>query len=172
MNLNFGNTLVRRQRMSSTDVVRQNFTNQGELYPPAIDVKRLEFNVKQLGMDWLKGSFVGRVHDVEVISILQQRERDVSSLMRSGKQATGWEGRAVQKSGLKSGTRLGFIEVDLVGAHVQGSVPHKSDNLNIVLSKLKEKRSARPNDQLSFGLGLKHKIRSSRRGLIFNQRGT
>ncbi|GAB4857208.1 hypothetical protein Ancab_015116 [Ancistrocladus abbreviatus] len=39
---------------------------------------------------------------------------------------------------------------------------HKSDNLNIALSRLKKKKVARPKDQLLYGLGLKHKIRSSR----------
>ncbi|GAB4855719.1 hypothetical protein Ancab_024363 [Ancistrocladus abbreviatus] len=76
MNLRSGNTLVKGQRMSFVDVVRQKFTIQVELHPLVADVKRLEFNMEQLGMDWLKGSFVGRVHDVEVIPILQQRLRD------------------------------------------------------------------------------------------------
>ncbi|GAB4861637.1 hypothetical protein Ancab_036888 [Ancistrocladus abbreviatus] len=43
---------------------------------------------------------------------------------------------------------------------------HKSDSLNIVLSRLKKKKVARSKDQLLYGLGLKHKIKSFREDLL------
>ncbi|GAB4838001.1 hypothetical protein Ancab_027528 [Ancistrocladus abbreviatus] len=70
------NTLDREQRMLYADVVRKEFIIQGELHHSVEDVKKLEFSVEKPGMEWLTGSFVGRVHNVDVISFLKQRLRD------------------------------------------------------------------------------------------------
>ncbi|GAB4854513.1 hypothetical protein Ancab_023093 [Ancistrocladus abbreviatus] len=53
--------------------VWQEVTNKEKSNSSASGRKGLEFTVEQPDMEWLKGSFVGQVHDVEVILSLQQR---------------------------------------------------------------------------------------------------
>ncbi|GAB4828417.1 hypothetical protein Ancab_035415 [Ancistrocladus abbreviatus] len=62
--------------MSFADVVCKMSTNQGELHLLAAEVKNLEFQIEQQGLDWLKGSLVSRMHNMEVIPTLQQRMKD------------------------------------------------------------------------------------------------
>ncbi|GAB4852803.1 hypothetical protein Ancab_017007 [Ancistrocladus abbreviatus] len=61
------------QRKTFAEVVRQEHITSGELKHLTSFHEGMEFRVEQIVMEWLKGSFVASVHDVEVIPHLQQK---------------------------------------------------------------------------------------------------
>ncbi|GAB4843336.1 hypothetical protein Ancab_013302 [Ancistrocladus abbreviatus] len=76
-NIGLARFSVRRQRKSFADVVRQQQAIKGEPSQRVTGLKRMQISINQLDVEWLKGAYVGRVHDVEGIPLLQKRlERD------------------------------------------------------------------------------------------------